>query len=87
MSQSCAEFAVPSLCFAAFPLCDDQSGKPVPRKLCRDECEVLENDVCRVEYAVAKQHPLIGEQVREYPLVFMVDYINYNREFKTGYAS
>ena len=68
MSQSCAEFAVPSLCFAAFPLCDDQSGKPVPRKLCRDECEVLENDVCRVEYAVAKQHPLIGEQVREYPL-------------------
>ena len=63
MSQSCAEFAVPSLCLAAFPLCDDQSGKPVPRKLCRDECEVLENDVCRLEYAIAKQHPLIGEQV------------------------
>lgn len=63
LSQSCAEFAVPSLCLAAFPLCDDQSGKPVPRQLCRDECEVLENDVCRLEYAVAKQHPLIGEQV------------------------
>ncbi|EFX68694.1 hypothetical protein DAPPUDRAFT_10825, partial [Daphnia pulex] len=63
LSQSCAEFAVPSLCFAAFPLCDDQGGKPVPRQLCRDECEVLENDICRMEYAVAKQHPLIGEQV------------------------
>ena len=64
LSQSCAEYAVPSLCFAAFPLCDDQSGKPVPRQLCRDECEVLENDICRLEYAIAKQHPLIGEQVR-----------------------
>jgi len=63
LSQSCAEFAVPSLCHAAFPLCDDQSGKPVPKQLCRDECEVLENDVCRLEYAIAKQHPLIGEQV------------------------
>ena len=64
LSQSCAEFAVPSLCHAAFPLCDDQSGKPVPKQLCRDECEVLENDVCRLEYAIAKQHPLIGEQVK-----------------------
>ena len=70
LSQSCAEFAVPSLCFAAFPLCEDQSGKPVPRQLCRDECEVLENDICRMEYAVAKQHPLIGEQV--YPICFQV---------------
>ena len=54
---------MPSLCHAAFPLCDDHSGKPVPKQLCRDECEVLENDVCRLEYAIAKQHPLIGEQV------------------------
>jgi len=64
LSQSCAEFAVPSLCHAAFPLCDDHSGKPVPKQLCRDECEVLENDVCRLEYVIAKQHPLIGEQVK-----------------------
>ncbi|XP_076396754.1 tyrosine-protein kinase transmembrane receptor Ror isoform X2 [Megachile rotundata] len=33
------------------------------RRICRHECEMLENDLCKQEYAIAKRHPLIGHQV------------------------
>lgn len=26
------------------------------------DCELLENEVCKLEYAIAKRHPLIGQQ-------------------------
>ena len=29
----------------------------------RDECDVLENDICRTELAIAKSHPMIGHQM------------------------
>ena len=31
-------------------------------KVCRDECEVLESNICRIEYTIAKKHPLIGQK-------------------------
>lgn len=40
------------------------------RRICRDECELLENELCRKEYAIAKRHPLLGQQV---PLVECAD--------------
>jgi receptor tyrosine kinase-like orphan receptor 1 len=31
------------------------------RRICRTDCELLENEVCQKEYAIAKRHPTIGQ--------------------------
>ena len=41
LSSKCEDYAIKSLCYAALPLCNEKSKEPTPRKLCRDECEVL----------------------------------------------
>nr|CAD7570213.1 unnamed protein product [Timema californicum] len=68
VSKSCEAFAMPSLCYSTFPLCRTDGGANPdlalsPRRICREECEVLENEMCRLEYAIAKRHPLIGKQL------------------------
>ena len=40
------------------------------RRICRKECEMLEDGLCRTEYAIAKRHPAIGGQL---PLVACSD--------------
>ncbi|KAK6180051.1 hypothetical protein SNE40_012270 [Patella caerulea] len=63
LSTECQSFAIPSLCYHAFPLCDETRGKPRPRQICKDECEMLEDDICKTEYILAKRHPLIGNRL------------------------
>ena len=60
LSARCQKYAIPSICHYAFPLCDDTSKIPRPRQICKDECERLEQDICKSEYIVAQQHELIG---------------------------
>jgi receptor tyrosine kinase-like orphan receptor 1 len=31
------------------------------RRICRSDCELLENEICQKEYAIAKRHPSIGQ--------------------------
>lgn len=33
------------------------------RRVCKQDCEILENELCQTEYAIAKRHPHIGKQL------------------------
>lgn len=33
------------------------------RRICRNDCELLENELCQKEYAIAKRHPTIGQKL------------------------
>lgn len=33
------------------------------RRICKNECELLENELCQKEYAIAKRHPAIGQKL------------------------
>ncbi|XP_076132215.1 inactive tyrosine-protein kinase transmembrane receptor ROR1 [Alosa pseudoharengus] len=64
LSDRCSEFAIPSLCHFAFPTCDRSSGMDKPRDLCKDECEILENDLCKTEYIIARSNPIILKRLK-----------------------
>lgn len=61
LTQTCSNFAIPSICYSTFPPCDKRTEKP--RKMCREECEVLEDQICKKELGIAKQHALLGRQM------------------------
>lgn len=35
------------------------------RRICRDECILLETELCSKEYSIAKRHPVIGKIIFE----------------------
>ncbi|XP_046335927.1 inactive tyrosine-protein kinase transmembrane receptor ROR1-like isoform X3 [Haliotis rufescens] len=63
LSSKCQEYAIRSLCFHSLPLCDTNTNNPRPRQICKDECEILEESICKTEYILAKQHQLIGNSL------------------------
>ncbi|XP_052264611.1 inactive tyrosine-protein kinase transmembrane receptor ROR1-like isoform X2 [Dreissena polymorpha] len=63
LSESCGKYAIPSICHYSFPQCEEGSQDAQPRMICKDECEMLENHICREEYITAKHHQLIDKSV------------------------
>ena len=61
LSESCGNYAIPSICISTFPLCDRKTEKP--RKMCREECELLEDKFCRKELALVRQIKMLEKQL------------------------
>lgn len=51
----CGELLIQMLCYSAFPLCSDGEDNRA-RRLCRDECHVIQDDVCRTDFMAARSH-------------------------------
>ncbi|CAH0549358.1 unnamed protein product [Brassicogethes aeneus] len=92
ITSGCNKFAFPSMCYSAFPICNNpgeinkyQSSRMTElraitkdkkekfkkyrgilskhlRRICRDDCFLLENDLCSKEYAIAKRHPILKDK-------------------------
>ncbi|KAK7495062.1 hypothetical protein BaRGS_00013702 [Batillaria attramentaria] len=77
LSQRCQDYGIRSLCFHAFPLCDESSDKPRPRQICRDECVILENDLCNK--LLPKCHLLKGPGTPEGDNCIRIDVPNAER--------
>ncbi|XP_052775158.1 inactive tyrosine-protein kinase transmembrane receptor ROR1-like isoform X2 [Mya arenaria] len=64
LSTQCGRYAISLICHFSFPHCEAQGARePVPWMICKDECEMLENQICREEYVTAKHHQLIDNSV------------------------
>ncbi|XP_032241527.2 tyrosine-protein kinase transmembrane receptor ROR2 [Nematostella vectensis] len=55
VTDRCKEYVIPTLCNYIIPPCAKDSKKPRPIRFCRDDCEVLQNTVCKLEFHYAKQ--------------------------------
>ncbi|XP_054714795.1 tyrosine-protein kinase transmembrane receptor ROR2-like [Uloborus diversus] len=62
MSPECHKYAVPFFCYVMFPPCDDTIPYPVPKHICKDDCDLLEASTCKIEMASARKHPLLVNQ-------------------------
>lgn len=61
LSPACSPYAIPVICLSTLPLCDRQTERP--RRLCREECEVLESRICRTELLFARQYASLEKQL------------------------
>ena len=54
VSPGCKDYVLPTLCNYVFPPCDLPYTDPKPRRFCRDDCMILQNNFCRVEFERAR---------------------------------
>ena len=52
LTATCQRYILPALCNYYFPPCDVNAPKPTPRKFCQDDCLLLQNDLCKREFAL-----------------------------------
>ncbi|XP_064625462.1 inactive tyrosine-protein kinase transmembrane receptor ROR1-like isoform X3 [Lineus longissimus] len=63
LSEYCGRYAIQSLCYFTFPMCDLTVNPPRPLRIRRDECMMVENHLCLDEYRKAKQNPVLGTKL------------------------
>ncbi|XP_050427076.1 tyrosine-protein kinase transmembrane receptor Ror-like [Adelges cooleyi] len=63
LTPGCEKYAHRSICHTAYPLCRKDRATPKPMLICQEDCELLENEICSQEYAIAKKHHLLGRVV------------------------
>ena len=61
LSDHCAEYVLPFICLSTFATCNKKTQKP--QKICRDDCEIVEQRVCQSELAMVRRHPLLSRQL------------------------
>ncbi|XP_068735885.1 dyslexia-associated protein KIAA0319-like protein [Montipora capricornis] len=52
--EQCAKYALKAICLTAYPYCSS-TGEPKPVKLCKEDCEKLESNVCKSDFRVARK--------------------------------
>jgi hypothetical protein len=57
-SDSCAPYSNKALCMTALPLCNKKTQEP--KLICKDDCELLENQLCRQELKEIHGRALLG---------------------------
>jgi len=68
-------YALPAFCSFVFAACDHQvdritgKRKAVPRRLCREDCELMKYDVCREENINSKHDAFLRVSSRLHGLI------------------
>ena len=60
VSVGCKDYVLPTLCNYALPPCDLPYSTPKPKKFCRDDCLLLKNDICKLEFMHASRNRYIS---------------------------
>lgn len=61
VSEGCKDYLLPILCNYALPPCDLDHSDPKPTKFCQDDCLILKNDLCKVEYERASMYEFVSQ--------------------------
>ena len=61
ISSKCRKFALPAFCYFVFPQCDKSSSNVFhkSKRLCREDCNILKNDVCFNEFVNNTKDPYL----------------------------
>lgn len=60
VSVGCRDYVLPALCNYGFPPCDLTQSEAKPRKFCQDDCLILKNDICKIDFQNALRIPVVS---------------------------
>jgi len=71
MSDVCRQYVIPAYCYITFPLCvvsnghvtSDVRDRPQVRRLCKQDCLLLETNYCLTEYSAAGHSDSAGSYI------------------------